>query len=204
MGASIGDVGIMLTKKAYFSISRVESFSSRILIAHFNGNPVTTIVVTYRPTEAATSEAAEEYHNDLRNALEIIPAHNLLLIVGDLNAKMSRDRDAKGWYYHQTTNRNGNLLKETMLGANLEATNHRFCKKPGKLWTFLADTTGIKSQIDYKAYNTYSSVGSDHRLVAATVKLSLRSNKKQPNRTQYNWDKLRWDRDLQEQYTVAV
>ena len=87
-----------------------------------------------------------------------------------------------------------------MMGANLEATNHRFCKKPGKLWTFLADTTGIKSQIDYilvrrkwrnsvkntEAYNSYTSIGSDHRLVAATFKLSLISNKSQPRKIKYD------------------
>ena len=126
-------MGIMLTRRAYSSISWVESFGSRLLIAHFNGNSVTIIVVKYSPTEAETSEAAEEYHNDLRNALETIPAQNFLLVVGGLNAKKSRDRDTKRLYFHQTTNRNGNLLKETILGANLEATNHRFCKKPGKL-----------------------------------------------------------------------
>ena len=109
---------------------------------------------------------------------------------------MSRDRDTKGWYFHQITKRNGNLLKETMMGTNLEAIHHRFCKWAGKLWTFLADTTRIKSQIDYflvrkkwrnsdkntEAYNSYTSIGSDHRLVAATVKLSLRSNKSQSRR----------------------
>ena len=109
-----------------------------------------------------------------------------MLVVGDLNAKMSKDRDAKGWYYHQRTNRNGNLLKETMQSAKLEATNHRFCKKPGKLGTFLEDSTGIKSQIGYilvpnkwmnsvknnEAYNSYSSVRLD--VVGAPVNLRPR------------------------------
>ena len=46
--------------------------------------------------------------------------------------------------------------------------------------------------------------GSDHRLVAATVKLSLTSNKSQPRKIKYDWDTLRWNRELQEKYTVAV
>ena len=45
--------------------------------------------------------------------------------------------------------RNGELLRDTLMEGNLEATNHRFRKKPGKLWTFLSDATLTKSQIDY-------------------------------------------------------
>ena len=55
-----------------------------------------------------------------------------------------------------------------------------------------------------EAYNSYSSIVSDHRLVAATVKLSLRSNNSQPRKVKYDWGMLRWDRELQEKYIVEV
>ena len=61
MGSSVGGIGLMLSKRAYSSLSGIESFNSRIRIAHFNGNPVTTIVVAYSPTEAATTQEAEDY-----------------------------------------------------------------------------------------------------------------------------------------------
>ena len=84
MGSSVGGVGLMLSKRSYSLLSGIENFNSRILIAHFNGNPATMIVVTYSPTEAATTQEAEDYHNDLRNILESIPVHNFLLVIGDL------------------------------------------------------------------------------------------------------------------------
>ena len=59
-----------------------------------------------------------------------------------------------------------------MMSAKLEATNHLF-------GPFLADTTGRKSKMEYiivrkewtnsvnntEAYNSYSSIGSDHSLL---------------------------------------
>ena len=81
-----------------------------------------------------------------------------------------------------------------MLEANLEATNLRYRKKPGKMWTYLSDMNLSKSQIDFilvrkkwknsmlntEAYDFFSSLGSDHRLVMAEVRLSLRKAKANP------------------------
>ena len=67
-------------------------------------------------------------------------------------------------------------------------TNTNYKKKRGKLWTYISDMSGTRTQVDYilirrkwknsvkncEAYNTFSSVGSDHRILTATLKLSLR------------------------------
>jgi len=64
-------------------------------------------------------------------------------------------------------------------------------KPKGQLWTFEYPSGG-RAQLDYlifrkkwknsvknsPAYSSFSSVGSDHRIVSSTVKLSLRSSKK--------------------------
>ena len=64
-------------------------------------------------------------------------------------------------------------------------------KPKGQLWTF-EYPSGERAQIDYlifrkkwrnsvrdsRSYSTFSSVGSDHRVVSATVKLSLRASKR--------------------------
>ena len=218
-GASTGGVGFMVTREAFDAISLVKSYSNRVMTMSFNGNPKLTVITVYSPTEAATQDEAEEFHLVLRQAIADVPAHNLLQVVGDMNARLGKESsDDPGWYLHNRTNRNGELLRNTMLEGNLEATNHRFRKKPGKLWTFLSDATLTKGQIDYilvrrkwrnsvkntEAYNFFSSLGSDHRVVVCKVKLSLRKSKRPPRKTFYDFSKLRVNEDLQQQYAVAV
>ena len=87
----------------------------------------------------------------------------------------------------KVTNTNSRLLLEHAEECGLNITNTMFEKRKGKLWTFISDMNGRKPQIDYilvnkkwknsihnvEAYNSFSSLGSDHRLVTAKIRLSL-------------------------------
>ena len=194
-GAATGGVGVMLAKTAYNAITLIKSYGQRILLISFDGNPRLTVIIVYSPTEAATDEEAEDFHNNLRAAHRDVPAHHLLLTLGDLNAHLGKEsNEDTGWYLHDRTNRNGTLLRDTLQEGHLEATNHRFQKKSGKMWTFLSDGTLTKSLIDYilikkkwrnslkdtVVSNSFSSLGSDHRAVICKVKLSLRKQKTPP------------------------
>jgi len=53
------------------------------------------------------------------------------------------------------------------------------------------------------AYNSFSSLGSDHRLVTARIRLSLRMSKTPAKLKHYDWSSLR-DKELQEMYTITV
>ena len=88
--AAIGGVGFLLNKKASASLCEVTSISSRIIQASFAGNPETTLISVYAPTNCRGNEdAAEEYYDQLRDAIAQTPQHNLLLVLGDFNAKIS-------------------------------------------------------------------------------------------------------------------
>ena len=80
-------------------------------------------------------------------------------------------------------------------------------------------TSGYKLQIDYvqvkkkwrnsilnsQAYNSYASSSSDHRIVSARVRLSLRANSKtQPKKVKYDWSLLQKDPEIQDKYSVEV
>ena len=80
------------------------------------------------------------------DTIKAIPAHNLLLLIGDCNARIETD-DALITYYEQT-NSNGQLLPDLALETNM-VINTQFQKRRVKLWKFIADTSGLKSQIDY-------------------------------------------------------
>lgn len=213
-GASSGGVGLLVSKTTESALADVKPFNERIIIAHFNGNPTTTVIVHYSPTEGSVT--AEDHYNNLANAINSIPKHNVLLVVGDFNAHIGKDDAAHT--YHENTNSNGKLLLDLAEENNLIITNTTFQKRSGKLWTYLSDMNGNKSQIDYilinrkwknsvknvEAYSTFSSIGSDHRVVSAELKLSLRTTKTPPRKTAFDWKVLRGDCDLQQLYTVKV
>ena len=93
-----------------------------------------------------------------------------------------------------------------------------FQKPKSRLWSHLSPN-GDKYQLDYilirkkwrnsvkdaQAYNNFASIGSDHRIVSAKVRLSLRSNHKGTMRKiRHDWKMLKEDDELQERYTLTV
>ncbi|XP_063680045.1 uncharacterized protein LOC134815440 [Bolinopsis microptera] len=154
--ASTGGVGFLLTKQAFNAVSLIKTYSKRCMLVSLDGNPRLTIISVYIPTESATVEEAEAFHDCLRAAVREVPSHHQILVIGDLNAHLSKlNGEDTGWYWHQVTNRNGHLLRDTLLEGELEATNHRFQKSPGKQWTHLSDGVLTRSQIDYVLYGKF-------------------------------------------------
>ncbi|XP_072042892.1 uncharacterized protein [Amphiura filiformis] len=137
------------------------------------------------------------------------------MVIGDFNGRIGPE-DAK-FTYHDITNRNGKFLVDLAIEKNLICANTYFRKRKGKLWTFCSPA-GNKYQLDYillrkkwrnsllntEAYNTFSSVGSDHRIVTSRIRLSLRKNKTLPRGKNHDWKTLCSDSKLQELYTVEV
>ena len=83
-GATTGGVGIVLNTKAKSSLDR-------ILIANFQVNTATTVIVNYCPTNVTNvteEEIIEGHHENLRKAVDSIPAHNVQTVVGDFNARL--------------------------------------------------------------------------------------------------------------------
>jgi hypothetical protein len=214
-GAAIGGIGVLLSPKAYRSLSSVKSHTPLILIANFHGNPKTTVIVTYCPTNVTDEDITEAHYDSLKGAIDSIPAHNMLMIVGDFNARIGHEDS--NYSFHESTNRNGKYLVELAMEKSLMITNTHFRKKDGKLWTYISPG-GCKYQLDYilirrkwknsvlnaEAYNTFASVGSDHRIISAKIRLSLRKAKNIQRKKQYNWKMLSSDTTLQSQYTIKV
>ncbi|XP_060754232.1 uncharacterized protein LOC132865717 [Neoarius graeffei] len=215
-GAAVGGVGILLSSKASSSLAKVTPNTERIFTASFQGHPATAIIVTYCPTNTADEDIVKAHYDDLVRAIEAIPDHNLLLVVGDFNARI-RPEDDK-FTFHKETNRNGRQLLDLASEKDLVISSTYFRKKAGKLWTFISPG-GIKyqlslnvlirrkwhnSMLNVEAYNSFASVGSDHRIVSARVRLSLRKKKAEPRKRQYDWNLFKSRRDIQELYTIAV
>ena len=56
-----------------------------------------------------------------------------------------------------------------------------------------------------EAYSTFSSIGSDHRIISSKVRLSLRASRKTlPRKLRYNWPLFKSDMSLQEKYAIEI
>ena len=55
-----------------------------------------------------------------------------------------------------------------------------------------------------EAYSPFASIGSDHRVISARLKLSLRKVKTPAQKKLYNWSALSNNEKLQHQYTIQI
>ena len=83
----------------------------------------------------------------------------------------------------------------------MEIKNIRFRKNINKIWTYLSEGTLSKGQIDHilirrkwknslkntEAYNTFQSLGSDHRVVVCKGKVSFRKTHWPQKRVHYDY-----------------
>ena len=87
---TVGGVGILLNPAAEKVLSDVTRISERVIKATFAGNPETTVIVAYSPTnEKKNAEEISAFYEHLRQAIDSTPPHNGLMILGDMNAKIS-------------------------------------------------------------------------------------------------------------------
>ena len=144
-----------------------------------------------------------------------MPAHNVLLVIGDFNARIGPEHG--NFTFHETTNRNGNCLYELVIENRLVIGNTYFQKRKGKLWTYTSPL-GTHAQLDYilirkkwlnslinvEAYGSFASIGSDHRIVSARIKLSLRKAATTSGRVMHDWFVLKQNKELQERYSIEI
>ena len=138
-----GGVGLMMNNKLKDCITNINAISLRILRVDFTGNPATTLLVHYSSVEG--NNEADEHSSLLSDSIKECPNHDIVLVIGDCNAHIGNE--ATKYTYHQKTNHNGapiNLSQEN----HLMIANTCFQKKSGKLWTYLSNMGGTKSQLN--------------------------------------------------------
>ena len=186
------------------------------MAATFNGNPKATIISCYSPTKLSDETELVTFYEELSSLVRSIPKHNLLVIGGDMNAQIGKNRNNK-YSLHNTLNRNGQHLTDFMIENRLTYLNTNYQKREGKLWTYTY-ANNSKAQIDYvfinkkwknsamncEAYSSFEGVSSDHRIVTAKLRLSLRKNAKWTATTKhYDWALLN-NRDIRDKYVLEL
>ena len=142
--------------------------------------------------------------------------HNMLVIGGDMNAQIGKNGNNK-YSLHNTSNRNGQHLTDFMIENGLACLNTNYQKREGKLWTYTY-ANNTKAQIDYillnkkwknsamncEAHSSFEGVSTDHRIVTAKIRFSLRKNAKRTAITKhYVWALLN-NRDIRDKYVLEL
>ena len=179
---------MLVGPRALKTLNNIERIQPRMMAATFKGNLRATIISCYSPTNVSKETELVTFYAELSALVHNIPKHNLLVIGGDMNTQIRKNRNSK-YSLHKTSNRNGQHLTDFMIENRLTCLNTNYQKREGKLWTYTY-ANNSKAQIDYvfinkkwknsamncEAYSSFEGVSSDHRIVTAKLQLSLRKN----------------------------
>ena len=89
---------------------------------------------------------AEQLYSELASIFKQGPKHHVTIVAGDTNAQIGKI-DCKGTHFHERTNRNGQLLLDT-INKWTWLISTKYTKRIGKIWTFTYPN-GEKAQLDH-------------------------------------------------------
>ena len=105
-------VAIIINNRLEKALTEWKPLGPRLLKARFNSRYTKlTVIVCYAPIEDATEENNDSFYGQQQAATEEVRTHDMLMIIGDLNARVgdnNRDRElVMGKYGFGTINDNG-------------------------------------------------------------------------------------------------
>ena len=219
-----GGVGILMTRFASRSLMDWTPISERIITARFYSKHVKmTIVHVYAPTEDAEETVKDEFYERLQDVLNNKKEHDMLVITGDMNAKVGEDNRGyegiMGRHGIGRMNDNGERLCEFCDMNELIITGTWFPHRDIHKATWVSPDGKTRNQIDHVLINkefrnsvidtrVYRSadIGSDHHLVCMKVKLRLRKQQSKEQgsiRTRYDTNKLK-EKNVLEAFKITL
>ena len=185
-------VAIMVDKYSNSCLQEWKPISDRLISARFFSKfTKLTIVQAYAPTNNAGEAEKEEFYEQLQDVLQRIPRHDMVMLIGDFNAKVGSDNARReacmGRQGLGVMNENGQLFADLCMDSELVIGGTLFRHKPAHTYTWASPDGVTFNQIDHVAVSRRwvsslqdvrafhgADCGSDHNLVIAKVKLSLK------------------------------
>ena len=92
----IHGVGFMLSPETTKALTEWEPVNARLITARFYGTATNIAIVQgYAPTNDAEPEEKVEFYDTLQSTIEKIPKKDLIIIMGDFNAKTGGDNTGR-------------------------------------------------------------------------------------------------------------
>ena len=185
-------VAIIMKKEAAGALISWKPVSDRIITARFNSKHIkTTVVQVYAPTNDASDEEKDRFYNQLQQVFNETHDHDLVITMGDLNAKIGYQMPGEEGVVGQHAlegqrSDNGERFVAMCMENNMAITTTQYPHKDIHKYTWTSPDGRTKNQIDHIAINgkfrrsitdvrAYrgADCASDHNLVICTVKLKL-------------------------------
>ena len=185
-------VAIAMTKGTHKTLYEWTPISDRIITARFWSKYIkTTVIQVYAPTNDADEDDKESFYDQLQKVVDKTPRHDILLLLGDMNAKIGSKLEGEdgivGSYGLKCVrNENGEKFVSFCGLNNLAIATTMFPHKDIHLHTWTSPNHEHKNQIDHVAINGKfkrsvndvrvmrgADVGSDHNLLITKLKLKL-------------------------------
>ena len=216
-------VGILMSKKASRALTDWTPVSERIIQARYHSKHIKlTVVHVYAPTEDAEEQVKNKFYMRLQEVLDTRNKHDMLIVTGDMNAKVGDDNEGyervMGRHGLGKCNDNGERLREMCDLNELVITGTRFPHKDIHKATWVSPDGRTKNQIDHVLINKRfrnsvndtrvyraADIGSDHYLVCTTIKLRLKTQPKEKknNRVKYDTAKLK-EKDILKTFKIQL
>ena len=170
------------------------SVNDRILTVRIWSKPAnTTIIQIYAPTSNATEVDVDEFYSKLQDTVDKCHKGDMLILLGDFNAKVGNEREGKacGRFGLGVRNEAGDKLVEFCQANQLMIGSTWFKQHERRLFTWTSPGGTTENQIDYiivqrRWASALFSVktlpgadcGTDHELLIGKIKVKLRKKKR--------------------------
>uniref|UniRef100_A0A8D8XXM4 Craniofacial development protein 2 n=1 Tax=Cacopsylla melanoneura TaxID=428564 RepID=A0A8D8XXM4_9HEMI len=190
-GAASYGVGILMSKTARKGLLDWTPVSERLITARFKSKVRNiSIVQCYAPTNKATVEDKDAFYEQLENVFRKIKKQDIIMLIGDLNAKVGADNHGlekvMGKHGLGVRNDNGERLIEFCRNYDLVIGGTLFPHKDCHKITWKSPDCITTNQIDHIAISRKwrrslldtrnkrgAHCGSDHHLVVASIRLKV-------------------------------
>jgi len=187
-------VGLLIHRKYMNNIENIEYISERIIQVTLKFPQAKWCLLSfYAPDISKPKEQREEFYEDLQYVIDQIPKDALLIMMGNMNARVGNMPvpGVKQRFNEDKINDNGDLLTNFCSMNSLQINNTFFNHKRIHKITW-SDSRGWQSVIDYiitnrnirplqildmTAFRTLD-IGSDHRMVIAKLRVLAQLTKK--------------------------
>ena len=176
------------------------------------------VIQVYAPTQDHSEEEVEEFYEQIKNALKYVKSQEMLIVIGDWNAKVRREKvpGVTGGFGLGEINERGKRLIEFCQENSLANTNTTFQQSLRRLHTWKSPGNILRNQIDFifirsrfqnsvMNATTYpgADINSDHIPVICKLKIKLKASIKSKLDTKLDLDVLKEER-TKAQFSIEV
>ena len=145
-------------KKIQKYIINFELHNERLCKLRVKGKYNNIILINaFAPTEDKKEETKEQFCDDLQSVVDKVPKSDLIIILGDIIAKLGKEpayQKITGKHtLHEETNRNGELLCNFAAANNMTVMSTQFQHKQMHKGTWRSPDNNAINQIDHLLVN---------------------------------------------------